>query len=418
MSIELYHRNTTYNNSGMASLSSRYEELLLSENHSDCVFIVGKSEFRCHKLILSTASPVFDAMFFGSMREKDAIEIRDMNANIFQKLIYYVYTGRVNLEEESIEDVFELYYGAEKYLLSDLIEGCLNAVKQKLRFDNILPALELGFYLNLEPLLQVCTHFFTHCCLNDMQFMTYLKNNYFHVNKDCIKAIIAHNKDLKYLIWFVFEWCHHECEYLGLKQNDCDLIIDDLQLDLSKLKNGYEQICAQIKKLSNTIERSCYKACRPFKIDSEDFEWNVTLRCDRFISLLGLIINSRLKPPSRAVVDDSIASSNEYRENLQIEIRAKVAANSGIEADRVVLQHLVNKEHTRYNCDLNIVWDDAVILSPDVEYLVKLTWQQNAFGAEYPCSVQSDEVDGIQFNDCSRHFGSLVRGLKFLNLVV
>ncbi|XP_055838348.1 uncharacterized protein LOC129906564 [Episyrphus balteatus] len=418
MSIELYQRINTFNTPAMASLSSRYEKLLLSENHSDCVFLVGTSIFRCHKLVLSAASPVFDAMFFGSMREKDAIEICDMNPKIFQKLIFYVYTARLDLDSDSIEDVLELYYGAEKYLLNDLIVGCLNAVKQKLRFDNILPALELSFCINLKPLIQICTHFLTHCCLNDVQFMTYLKNNYFHITKDCVKAIISHNKDLKSLIWFVFEWCHHECEYLGLKQNDCELITEDLQLDLSKLKTGYEEICVRIKKLSNTVERSYYKACRPFKIDSEDFEWNMTLRSDRFISLLGLIIKSRLKPLSRGVADDATVSSNEYRENLQIEIRAKMAVNNETGNERVILQHIVDKEHTRYNCDLNIVWDDAVVLSPDAEYRVRLTWQTNAFGAEYPCSLQSDEVDGIQFKDITHHFGSIVKGLKFLNLVV
>lgn len=413
MSVENYQRR--FYTSEKSSLSCRYERLLLSQNHTDCIFKIGCKEFRCHKLILSTASPVFETMFYGSIPEKETIEIRDMSARTFNMLINFVYTARIDFENESIEDIFELYYGAEKYFLNDLVEYCLNAVKFKLRFDNILPSLELSFRINLNPLLEMCTDFFTNFCLNDKQFMAYLKNNYFHVTKDCIKAIISYKKNLKlkYLIWFIFEWCQYECDYLGLKQNDFELIVHDLQIDMPKFKYDNQEICphSQFKKMSNTIERCYYRACRPFKIDYNDCQWNITMRSDRFISLLGLVLQSRLKP-SRWETSDPVVSSNEYKENLLIEIRVKIDSNNESKYE-MILKHFVNNQQTNYNCYLNIIWDDAVVLSPDVEYQVRITWQANAFGAEYPLSLLSDEVDGIHFHDISHHIGSLIKGVKF-----
>ncbi|KAI8128383.1 BTB/POZ and MATH domain-containing protein 3 [Lucilia cuprina] len=68
------------------ALSRRYEQLLTTEKYCDCVFVVGEAaKVKCHKLILATASPVFEAMFYGPISEAESfVEILDMSEEIFQ----------------------------------------------------------------------------------------------------------------------------------------------------------------------------------------------------------------------------------------------------------------------------------------------------------------------------------------------
>lgn len=76
-----------------------------------------------HKVFLAMSSPVFEAMFYGGMAEKnDPIPIRDVQPEAFKALLEYIYTDRVNLG--SFELACELCYCAKKYMLPFLVEEC------------------------------------------------------------------------------------------------------------------------------------------------------------------------------------------------------------------------------------------------------------------------------------------------------
>lgn len=77
------------------SIKNRGEYLLESGLWSDCKFIVGmepnQQVIECHKLFLAMASPVFQAMFYGGMPEKNPITILDVQPEAFKALLEYVY---------------------------------------------------------------------------------------------------------------------------------------------------------------------------------------------------------------------------------------------------------------------------------------------------------------------------------------
>lgn len=392
------------------TLSRRYEQLLTMEKYYDCVFVVGQAgKVKCHKLILASASPVFEAMFYGPISEVESfVEILDMSLEIFQLMVLYIYKGSIEFHNISLEETIELYYGAEKYLLNELKSECLENIQMKLRFSNILASLELSICLDLNSLLNICMTFFTRCCLCESQFVAYLKTHYYHVSKDCVKTIINLCKEqipVQNLLWFIYEWCQQECTEMGLKSSECAAIINDLNLTDSVP-------CIEVKEslkpqYNQTIERCYYKACRPFNIDYDNFEWLTYIKANRFISLQGLTLQSRLTPHlTRMLVP------TDYLENLRIEITAPNYDAS------LMWSYEVNKQLTKYNCDLSIKWPKGIALLPDIEYLIKLIWRpEQSQGAEYPCSLFSSLVDGIQLRDLDTHSGSLVKGLNFLNLV-
>ncbi|KAL6267349.1 BTB/POZ domain-containing protein 6-like [Pogonomyrmex barbatus] len=108
-------------------LTERGQYLLETGQWSDCNFIVGQEPhqqtLKGHKLFLAMSSPVFEAMFFGGMAEKnDPIPIRDVQPEAFKALLEYIYTDKVDLG--SFELACELCYCAKKYMLPCLVEEC------------------------------------------------------------------------------------------------------------------------------------------------------------------------------------------------------------------------------------------------------------------------------------------------------
>lgn len=57
------------------------------------------------------------------------------------------------------------------------------------------------------------------------------------------------------------------------------------------------------------------------------------------------------------------------------------------------------------------------VLNPELTYELQIRWDSSAYGAEYPCSLQSCQADGIRFTDEDSFSGSLVKGLRYANLV-
>ena len=77
------------------NLSERGQYLLETGIWSDCTFIVGilptVRVFRCHKMFLAMASPVFEAMFYGGLAESSGntneIKILDVQPDAFYVML-------------------------------------------------------------------------------------------------------------------------------------------------------------------------------------------------------------------------------------------------------------------------------------------------------------------------------------------
>ena len=74
------------------------------QNMSDVTFVLDDgSELQAHKLILATASPYFEALFYGPMASKKEpvkqIEVKDVEADVFRIIIETIYdSGKFDFE--------------------------------------------------------------------------------------------------------------------------------------------------------------------------------------------------------------------------------------------------------------------------------------------------------------------------------
>eukprot|EP00644_Phytophthora_capsici_P007209 jgi/Phyca11/546745/estExt2_Genewise1Plus.C_PHYCAscaffold_220320 len=83
----------------------------------------GARRFHAHRFILAASSPPFRAMLTGSMRESSRrdVELHDIEPNIVEKMLLFIYTGDVVLD---LESVLGLLIAAEMYELTALGEMC------------------------------------------------------------------------------------------------------------------------------------------------------------------------------------------------------------------------------------------------------------------------------------------------------
>lgn len=101
------------------------------------------------------SSPVFEAMFYGGMAEKnDPIPIKDVQPEAFKALLEYIYTDRVDLG--SFELACELCYCAKKYMLPFLVEECTKFLWSDLSPKKACRAYEFAKLFEEPVLMEKC----------------------------------------------------------------------------------------------------------------------------------------------------------------------------------------------------------------------------------------------------------------------
>ena len=102
-----------------------FVKLFENMEHSDVTFNVRGQEFPSHKNILATRSPVFSAMFQHPSKEKmtGVVYVPDIEPNVFNELLRFIYTGDVPLNKMD-EVAVGLLAATDKYLLEKLKKAC------------------------------------------------------------------------------------------------------------------------------------------------------------------------------------------------------------------------------------------------------------------------------------------------------
>ncbi|CAH2988448.1 unnamed protein product [Chilo suppressalis] len=150
---------------GCMELKQRGAHLLQSSQWSDCSFLVGSDSNRitikAHKLVLACASPVFEAMFYGGMAEKDGpVEILDVEPEAFETLLRYIYTDKAEIS--SFERACSVYYSAKKYMLPYLEKECTWYISLNLNPKNVCRAYELAQLFEEKLLMDKCVKILTN----------------------------------------------------------------------------------------------------------------------------------------------------------------------------------------------------------------------------------------------------------------
>lgn len=134
------------------------EKLYLDERTCDVNFLFkspnGEYEkIAAHKSILSSVSPVFDAMFYGPYKQTGDINIIDSTPDAFREFLQFFYLSTVKLSAENIPEV--MYLGKE-HMLPDCLKACTHFCESTLNISNICWGYELAILFEQNELKRFC----------------------------------------------------------------------------------------------------------------------------------------------------------------------------------------------------------------------------------------------------------------------
>ncbi|KAI5651452.1 BTB/POZ domain-containing protein [Phthorimaea operculella] len=146
-----------------AEIRLRSAYLFRSRQWTDCSFKFetdgGAEEagdtLEAHKLILAMASPVFAAMFYGEVGEKESpVQISDIDMLTFSRLLQYIYTDKAAIY--TIEDAINLYKAANKYILVHLEKICIDYLSKMMDPVNVCQIYEFSCFFGKDSLEEKC----------------------------------------------------------------------------------------------------------------------------------------------------------------------------------------------------------------------------------------------------------------------
>ncbi|KAL5263675.1 hypothetical protein ACHWQZ_G008896 [Mnemiopsis leidyi] len=107
----------------------------------DITIVVGDKEIEAHRIVLSSCSPYFRAMFTSDLAEskQDKVSLYDVDPDAIEALIDYAYSNKVRICEENVQ---ELLPAARMLQLDYVVDQCGVFLEQHLSIQNCL-----GFYL-------------------------------------------------------------------------------------------------------------------------------------------------------------------------------------------------------------------------------------------------------------------------------
>ncbi|XP_053679552.1 uncharacterized protein LOC128730526 [Anopheles nili] len=373
----------------IADFGQRFNDLRKKNHLVDCSFRLGDDIYHCHKLILSAASPVFETMFYGALAEKQTVKIADIKSKVFERMLNYIYIGSIEFDcIENIEEMLELYYCAEKYMIDSLHEKCVNYFGKNIKPNNVLKILDIAYSMNLDDIIYSCMCVLKHFFTSGMSLSNIILERNHHLSKNCVDLILEDNYEVKdNIICMIRAWCITECEQNRLEVNTDSMktVLQDIELP-DTLKNTIVGCSfANFTPIAGDkfgwipVQRIHHKAVRPLIIGDEmEFETNIST--NRFIVIKSLNINSRLLPQLKV----SDVRQENYTEKLMVEISSKHNNER---------RNVYQKEHVicdvTFNDNLQVSLSEQIVFFPDVKYTVRLKWDSSSVGFEYPRSILS-----------------------------
>ncbi|KAL3086165.1 hypothetical protein niasHS_008938 [Heterodera schachtii] len=220
--------------------NERMKHLLSSGEDADVHFLVGDGDgkeflLHAHKLILKSASDVFEAMFrFDSKNGKaenasadNPVEVTDVEAAAFKVMLSFIYAD--DLSALDGENAMAVLYAAKKYGIDRLVSPCLQIPIPKL--SNVFLAFAQARLFDLEDFAHQCLRFI---CQNASQLLE--SNQFLQINQnllcelfDCDQLVLNN----EFEIWkAALRWADEKC-----RQNAIECSAENLRAALGPALN-------------------------------------------------------------------------------------------------------------------------------------------------------------------------------------
>ncbi|XP_068176803.1 kelch-like protein 5 isoform X2 [Antennarius striatus] len=115
----------------------KMEGYLRSRQLCDVILVAGDRRIPAHRLVLSSVSDYFAAMFTSDVREakQDEVKMEGVDPDALWVLVQYAYTGRLELREDTIESLLSASCLLQ---LSSVVQACCSFLMKQLHPSNCL----------------------------------------------------------------------------------------------------------------------------------------------------------------------------------------------------------------------------------------------------------------------------------------
>lgn len=275
------------------------ERLYLDTRTCDVYFLFNcdTDEFEkipAHKSILSSISPVFDAMFYGPHKQIGDIKIGDSSPNAFKEFLQFFYRSTVKLTAENVPEI--MYLGKE-YMLNDCLNACTDFCEATLTLDNICWGYELAILFEQVALKQFCERKISE---NTKEIFT--SNSFLSCEPNILRHILQLNS-LKCDESVVFDgcmaWAKAVCIQKGVDEMNMQNLrtqlgdlFDEIRFGRMKLRHFYRRHMSHDglftpEEFQNIISKIAFKDFHPrsfnrsLYISEFQYENNDVIICDR-----------------------------------------------------------------------------------------------------------------------------------------
>lgn len=166
---------------------SNLESLYLNDEFSDITLSIDNSQIPAHKVILASNSEYFRALLFSGLQESTSsnISLKCSNPELFKQLLRYVYTGKMNLTELTVQQILEIFQMSHEYNFRALNETISKHLISILSLKNVCTFYDLSNFYEIDELRTACLHFLDH---NAEQVLK--QENFLRLSKANLKSIL------------------------------------------------------------------------------------------------------------------------------------------------------------------------------------------------------------------------------------
>ncbi|XP_055307396.1 BTB/POZ domain-containing protein 6-like [Sitodiplosis mosellana] len=193
-------------NNGLAS--ENCQKLYLDPMTADVHFVFSMSakNISSHKIILSVGSPVFHAMFYGSLPEKGDVVIKDASPGAFKEFLQFFYLSKVQLSSEHIFQVANL---CKKYAVNEGLKLCEAPIMQSLTINNMCTGYAAALLLNMKIVIEFCERKIKQEATKILKSADFLDCD--HMLLDKILQLVSSKCSALDIVGTLMAWAKAEC---------------------------------------------------------------------------------------------------------------------------------------------------------------------------------------------------------------
>ena len=172
----------------MKTLVSGLNALWTRGHLVDVTLVVDGQSFPAHRVVLSSCSEYFRAMFTDAMREssEEKVILKGISAQGFKLVLEYAYTSQLAITENNCQDILST---ASLLQFQDVVDACSHFLQEKMDMENVIDILIIADTYSLANLQKRCYLF---VCQN---FRRFSRTEYFlrSFSQDQFKSCLSIN---------------------------------------------------------------------------------------------------------------------------------------------------------------------------------------------------------------------------------